>query len=193
MRRLVFILSLLILPMLTHAATSTDLQRSGIIEPAEVIRSGIETLVSYMEQKKQQEPAEMALYLDQNIAPYFDFKRMASWSAGRSYRYMNKQERARLTQDIRSDFMNILAARLSGYSGSQIEYLKPRGNLDRGNVVLGVKIHTGNRYPLRLDFKLYQGEQSWKVYDVVANGASAVSHYRNDFARRFRQQRMRNY
>ncbi|HEA26396.1 MAG TPA: ABC transporter substrate-binding protein [Ectothiorhodospiraceae bacterium] len=190
MRRLVFILSLLILPVLSHAATYADLQRSGIMEPAQVLRTGIETLTSYMEQNRNPEPAKLAHYLEQNIAPYFDFKRMATWAAGPSYRYMSKQQRAQLVLSIKSDFMGVLAKRLTGYSGSRIEYLRPRGNLARGKVILGVKIHTGNGYPLRLDFKLYHGKKGWKVYDVVANGASAVSHYRNDFVRQFRQQRV---
>lgn len=189
MRRFIFILSLLILPVLSHAATYADLQRSGIMEPAQVLRSGIETLTGYLEQNSNPEQAKLARYLDQNIAPYFDFKRMATWAAGPSYRFMSKQQRLQLAMRIRSDFMGVLTERLSGYTGSRIEYLRPRGNLARGSVILGMKIHTGSGYPLRLDFKLYRGKRGWKVYDVVANGASAVSHYRNDFVRQFRQQR----
>lgn len=189
MSRLVFILSLLIVPVLSQAAAYNSVQQSGIVEPAQVLRSGIETLTNYMNQNNNPEPAKLALYLEQRIVPYFDFKRMASWAAGPAYRYLNKQERAQLTAQIKTEFMEVLASRLTGYKRSRIEYLKPRGNLARGNVTLGVKIHTGSGYPLRIDFKLYRGKGNWKVYDVVANGASAVSHFRNNFVRKFRQRR----
>ncbi|MCW8825868.1 MAG: ABC transporter substrate-binding protein [Gammaproteobacteria bacterium] len=189
MRRLVFILSLLFIPVLANAAPTNSIERSGIMEPAQVLRSGIETLTNYMNKNGNSDPAKLAQYLDQNIAPYFDFRRMASWAAGPSYRYLTKQQRAELTAGIKSEFMGALATRLTGYKRSRIEYLRPHGNLTRGNVTLGVKIHTGSGYPLRIDFKLYRGKQAWKVYDVVANGASAVSHFRNDYARKFRQRR----
>jgi len=189
MRRLVFILSLLVIPVLSHAAAYSDVQRSGIMEPAQVLRSGIETLTSYLDQNNSPDLEKLAFYLDQNIAPYFDFRRMASWAAGPSYRYLSKQQRIQLAARIKSDFMEVLTKRLTAYRGSRIEYLRPRGNLARGSVILGMKIFTGSGYPLRLDFKLYRGKESWKVYDVVANGASVVSHFRNDFVRQFRQQR----
>jgi phospholipid transport system substrate-binding protein len=190
MRRFTFILSLLLIPVLSHAVTSEVVERSGIVEPAQVLRSGIETLTNYMNQNSNPEPARLALYLDQNIAPYFDFKRMASWAAGSAYRYMSQQQREQHAVRIKSEFMAALANRLTGYTRSNIEYLQPHGNLARGNVTLGVRIHNGSNYPLRIDFKLYRGQDGWKVYDVVANGASAVSHFRNDFARHNRQQRV---
>ena len=189
MRRLTFILSLLIIPVLSNAASYDDIERSGLMEPAQVLRSGIETLTNYMNNNNNQKSAKLAQYLDQNIAPYFDFKRMAAWAAGPSYRYMTKQQRVQLAGSIKSEFMGALATRLTGYKRSRIEYLRPQGNIARGNVTLGVNIHTGSGYPLRIDFKLYRGKQAWKVYDVVANGASAVSHFRNDFARKFRRSR----
>ncbi|MDH3354963.1 MAG: ABC transporter substrate-binding protein [Chromatiales bacterium] len=194
MKRFTLILSLLFIPVLSYASAPNAVERSGIMEPAQVLRSGIETLTGYMNQNNNPEPAKLGLYLDQNIAPYFDFKRMASWAAGRTYRYMTQQQRAQLSVHIKSEFMGMLVNRLAGYRKSRIEYLNPRGNLARGKVVLGVRIYTDNRYPLEIDFKLYRGKQAWKVYDVVANGASAVSHFRNDFVRHNRQQRtMRRY
>jgi len=189
MRSFVFILSLLFIPVLSHAVSSNVVERSGIMEPAQVLRSGIEALTNYMNQNSNPEPAKLALYLDQHIAPYFDFKRMASWAAGPSYRYLTEQQRGHLAARIKSDFLEVLANRLTGYKRSRIEYMKPRGNLARGNVTLGVRIHTGSGYPLRIDFKLYRNKRAWKVYDVVANGASAVSHFRNDFVRNSRPQR----
>lgn len=45
-------------------------------------------------------------------------------------------------------------------------------------------------YPARLDFRLYRKGDEWLVYDVAANGQSAIVHYRNQLMREMRQQRM---
>ncbi len=189
MQRLIFILSLLSAPVLAQTVTHSSLQQSGIIEPAQVLRSGIEILTNHMNQNRGRDSARLTLYLDENIAPYFDFRRMASWAAGPAYRYLDSQQRSQLTIQIRTEFMALLTRRLSGYRRSHIEYLPPQVNPARKNVTLGVRIHTASGYPLRIDFRLYRTSERWKVYDVVANGASAVSHFRNRFASTLRQRR----
>ncbi len=41
--------------------------------------------------------------------------------------------------------------------------------------------------PSELDFRLYRGNDGWKVFDVVANGSSAVVYYRDYFRNAFRR------
>jgi phospholipid transport system substrate-binding protein len=38
-------------------------------------------------------------------------------------------------------------------------------------------------YPTRIDFRFYRGESGWKIFDVSANGSSALAFYRQYFAR----------
>ena len=45
-------------------------------------------------------------------------------------------------------------------------------------------------YPARLDFRLYRNGDDWLVYDVSANGQSAIVHYRNQLMRDARERRM---
>jgi phospholipid transport system substrate-binding protein len=49
------------------------------------------------------------------------------------------------------------------------------------NVTVGI-LQPGN-YPSKLEFRMYRGKDGWKVYDVVANGRSAVAFYRNELNR----------
>ena len=46
-------------------------------------------------------------------------------------------------------------------------------------------------YPARLDFRLYRNGENWLVYDVSANGQSAIVHYRNQLMREVQERRMR--
>ena len=107
---------------------------------------------------------------------------MAYWAAGSVNRKLNPEQRQQLTAMIKERFLRSMAEQLRGYKHSRIQYLRPRGNPRRGNVTLGMRVFGAESYPVQIEFKLYRGNNGWKVYDVVANGVSAVNHYRNEFS-----------
>jgi phospholipid transport system substrate-binding protein len=47
-----------------------------------------------------------------------------------------------------------------------------------------VAILQASGYPANLDFRFYRGKTGWKVFDVAANGSSALTYYRQYFARK---------
>jgi phospholipid transport system substrate-binding protein len=147
-----------------------------------VLQAGIETLTGYLGDNAGVPPAQIRAFLEKEIVPYFDFNRMAFWAAGSMNRYLQPSQRQQLVVLLKERFLQAMAEQLSGYKHSRIQYLRPRGNPRRGDVTLGVRVFGADSYPVELDFKLYLGREGWKVYDVVANNVSAVSHYRNEFS-----------
>lgn len=154
----------------------------GLEEPAQVLSRGIETLTGYLDHNQGTSPAQLRDFLEREIVPCFDFGHMAYWAAGPLNRYLNPTQRQQLTVMLKERFLQVMVEQLGSYRQSRLQYLAPRGNPQRGNVVLGVRVFGADSYPVQLDFKLYRGSGGWKVYDVMANGASAVGYYRNEFS-----------
>ena len=152
-----------------------------ITEPARVLREGIELLTGYMDKENKPSDEELRQYLEIEILPYFDFERMAAWAVGPAGRQLNDAQKRQLTAILKERFLASMVGKLEGYNKGRIQYLRPKGNLSQGNVTLGVRIYSEQRYPVQIDFKLYNNGSGWKVYDVVANRTSAVSHYRREF------------
>lgn len=156
---------------------------TGLMEPAQVLRKGIETLTGYLDGRQDNVSAQqLQQFLEQAIVPYFDFERMAWWSAGALNRHMTPTQRQQLSFLLKQRFMSAMTEQLVGYRNAQLVYLPPRGNPLQGDVTLGVRVFAADATPVQLDFRLYRGQAGWKVYDVMANGLSAVSHYRSEFA-----------
>jgi phospholipid transport system substrate-binding protein len=173
----------LFLPLLVQAAPYyAPPDPSGLSEPATVLRRGIETLTGYLDDNHGIPPAQLRQFLEAEIAPYFDFQRMGYWAAGSLNRYLNPQQRLQLSALLKHRFLNAMVEQLGHYHQSRLQYLPPRGNPMRGEVTLGVRVFGAGAYPVQLDFRLYRGREGWKVYDVMANGASAVAHYRAELA-----------
>jgi phospholipid transport system substrate-binding protein len=183
MKKFAVLLFMMCLPFLAQASVYYPPQETGgLEEPAKVLRSGVETLTGFLSEHEGVPPAQLRAFLEEKIVPYFDFQRMAFWSAGSVNRYLNPDQRNQLTAMLKERFLLTMVEQLSGYKHSRIQYLRPRGNPRRGNVTLGMRVFGADSYPVQLDFKLYRGREGWKVYDVVANGVSAVSHYRKEFS-----------
>ena len=88
---------------------------------------------------------------------------------------------------LKAQFLTALTERLSGYEGQQVRFLPMRRNRDGRTAEAGIAVLNPGRYPARIDFRFYRARQGWKVYDVSANGQSAVAHYRREFRRMMRR------
>jgi len=107
---------------------------------------------------------------------------MAKWVAGRGYAAMSTEQRAALAASLEARFLGGLAGKLAKYKGQQVRFFRPRRG-PRGAVSVPVGILRPGGYPSKLEFRMYRADGGWKVYDVLANGRSAVAYYRQQTKR----------
>ena len=88
--------------------------------------------------------------------------------------------------------MNTLAELLVTYTDQPIRYFSPRGQ-DSNDVRVNVWIMQPSGIPTRLQFRFYRDEGEWKIFDVKAEGNSAVVHYRRQFQHIFHPERRTRY
>ena len=162
------------------------------VGPAQVLRQGVGKLIAFMGQPNQPDAAQIQAFLDREIAPYFDFDYMARWVAGPKYRSMNAAQREEMKNQLEARFLGALAQRLGGYRQPEGACAAPAPG--QGNeVTVGVGILKPGGYPAKMDFRFYRSEDGWKVFDVAANGSSALVYYRQQFNRSLRQRRAPAY
>jgi len=152
------------------------------VEAAETLREGMDKMLDFLGQEELPNKLQVAAFLDAAIAPYFDFDYMAKWVAGPNYAGMTPQQRETLAASLEARFLGALAGRLANYEGQQVRFFRPRRGA-RGTVNVIVGILQPGSYPSKLEFRMYQSGGDWKVYDVVANGRSAVAVYRQEYRR----------
>jgi phospholipid transport system substrate-binding protein len=156
-------------------------QRPSLEAPAALVREGLNELLEFMSQQPRPTGMKLAAFLEDRVATHFDFDYMARVAVGPGYQRLSGEKRADLSQKIAQDFLATLSRHLAGYSEQRIRYFRPRGGY-RGRASVTVGIAQPRGYPARLEFRLYYRDGVWKIYDVSANGNSAVSFYRRKFA-----------
>ncbi len=123
-------------------------------------------------------------FLDERIAPHFDFDVMARRAAGPFYERFSRKEREAFTTRLRALFIEALAGNLtSGTPTVPRVDIYPTRFLrwgDEASVL--ARVTSSPSAPIWMTYRFHRTPGGWKAFDAAANGFSAVSHYRAYFA-----------
>ncbi len=148
--------------------------------PPALLQEGIGKLTSFIKSGKAANQEQAMAYLRHEITPYFDFAYMTRWAAGPAWRHMDPGQRAAMQAQLTQSFLTTLGQKLTSYSNQSIRYFTPRGRSGK-EVTVSAWIMQPSGYPTKLDFRFYQSNSGWKIFDVKAGGNSAVVYYRKQF------------
>lgn len=192
MQRLSFLATLLLVPGLSVAQPEDTVQtpppppgyyrplpdyRSN--NPAQLLEDGIARLQMFVAQKGLRDPQVLTAFLNEQIAPFFDFDRMARLVGGRFYDQLDETEKARFRRRLSNMFFSALSRNLGAYADPQprIDFLPPRRR-GADEVEVAARVLPWRGYPIRLVFRFARTPDGWKIYDASYNGQSAVLYYR---------------
>jgi phospholipid transport system substrate-binding protein len=176
-------------PVSTAAASldyPTDL--FYVATPDQLIRQGVDRLAGFMAAAPEASREVVLDFVTRDIAPYFDFAYMARWSAGPLYHRLDDGHKAALTGRLQDLFLDALARNLGSIQRPlpRVEVFPARQGQTMNDAIVYARVW-GAGGPTRLEFRFYWNGFQWKVYDAVANGASAVAYYRRYFTALLRQ------
>ena len=152
-------------------------ERQATEGPQLAVRDGFAKLLKFLGSDQTTSKAQVGVFLEKEIAPYFDFAYMARWAAGPEYRGLSAKRRVALAERIKEDFLTTLTERLASY-GAQTVRIMPTRYRGPDEATVAVLIQNAGPYPSKLDFRFYRTDGGWKVFDVSANGSSALVYYR---------------
>jgi phospholipid transport system substrate-binding protein len=175
----------------SSATAATTAAAEQVANPAVALRAGIDRLLAFLGREPAPQEEEFADFLSSEIAPFFDFDYMAKTAGGRLFEQLSAEQQAEITGSIKASFLGKMAEKLTGYTDQQVRFLPPRAGSGGRTAQVSALILNPGTYPARLDFRLYRASDQWRVYDVAANGQSAIVHYRRQLMRQAREQRMR--
>lgn len=150
-------------------------------EPLEAIRSSTDQIIGILQDTCLRERPELR---DQKlwgiISSRFDFDEMARRSLALHWRERSQAERAEFKELFSRLLYRTYVEKLKGYTDEKIEY--PGEEISDRNAVVKTKLFTKSQ-EIAITYKLKEKSSSWRVYDVVIEGVSLVSNYRNQFHR----------
>jgi phospholipid transport system substrate-binding protein len=152
----------------------------GQSSPDALVRSTVEEVLTVMRQNK--DPERLRELAEQKVLPNFDFERMTRLAVGRAWQNANPSQRDALVTGFRSLLITTYSAALSnGITPAEKIDVKPAQG-SGSDVVVKTIAHRAGKQPVVVDYRVAKQADSWKVYDVIAEGISLVLTYRGTFA-----------
>lgn len=111
----------------------------------------------------------------------FDFDDMARRALSRHWAQRSAPERAEFVGLFTDLLERSYIGKIEAYAGGKIVYLGE--SIDGGYATVRSRVTTKRQTDTSLDYRLYQTDGRWKVYDVLIDGASFVATYRAEFNR----------
>ncbi len=136
--------------------------------------------VSLRRTELEQDSTQIYSLVKARVVPHFDFYVMSRSALGRHWRKATESQRKQLAREFQELLVRTYALAILNYSGQQIEYLPYRGDKNAQRIVVNTRVQTGGP-PVPINYRLYQKQDSWKIYDVIIDGMSLVTNYRSSF------------
>lgn len=126
---------------------------------------------------------------DQQIASVLDgmldYERLARESLSQHWDGLAENQRKDFTDLLKKLVQRNYERNIRNIQGYAVEYL---GESASGASVVVVKTRAASKTkvreePVEIDYRLEQSGDAWRVFDIVTEGSSLVSNYRNQFNR----------
>lgn len=151
--------------------------------PTDTISEGSAKLLNIIKQDNGKNTAQIRQQMENAAIPMFDFQRMTALAVGRGWRTATPAQQTALTQEFKTLLVRTYAGTMMRFKNAQVD-VKPNpvmANNGREATVKSV-INPGNgKKPVAVDYSLYKSNQGWKMFNVIVEGASLVTVYRNQF------------
>jgi phospholipid transport system substrate-binding protein len=166
--------------LLARPAAAENAVASGASAPRLVVEQTVAQVIEVLKQK--QLPVEQRKRKIQDIAyARFDFPTMSRLVLARSWKTFEAPQQERFQAEFKTFLAKQYGARLLSYEQEQVELLGERVE-PRGDVTVRTRIVGGNFAGADVDYRMRKGKDGeWRAIDVVIEGISLVSNYRDQF------------
>ncbi|MEO8037199.1 MAG: ABC transporter substrate-binding protein [Betaproteobacteria bacterium] len=129
--------------------------------------------------------SKLAEVIETRIVPHFDMNRMTRLAVGKNWHKATIEQQKTLINEFRALLVRSYAAAYTAYRQVTVEVAQLTMTGKEDDVTVKTKILLpGGAPPLPVDYAMGLTKNGWKVYNVVVDGASLVTTYRNDFTAR---------
>lgn len=157
--------------------------------PEQVIRDASDLTMQALEGRRDElrrDREALFALVDEVLLPRWDRQATGQAVMGRYWREATPQQREAFIQALYRKLLDSYGEGILQYDASQLRITGTRGNPESGQVLVDseVRLEDGTPVPISYRMRLHQG--SWKVFDVIVEGISYLTTYRNQYANEFR-------
>ncbi|TCJ18529.1 ABC transporter substrate-binding protein [Parasulfuritortus cantonensis] len=174
------IIRLLFLPLALLASSAA----LAIIGPDTLARNTTNEVIQIVKQDddiRNGRASKIYSVVETKILPHFDFQRMTKLAVARNWNTATPEQQDRLVDEFRALLVRTYAASLSSVAEYKVDFKPLRMAAGDTDVVVNSEVSKPGAPPITIDYRMEKMSDAWKVYDVMVDGVSLVTVYRNSF------------
>ena len=156
-----------------HAMTESEAGARAVISET------VDEVLAVLRDKSKPTEERIRL-LEQIVYGRFDLYVMSRLVLARNWKRFSEEQKKQYVEEFKQYLTNSYGNRIERYDQQEVEIIGEREE-PRGDVVVQTKILGGEFEGASVDYRLRKQESDWRVIDVVIEGISMVSNYRDQF------------
>ncbi len=120
--------------------------------------------------------------VNSKILPHVDAEKMTQQAAGRFWRQATPEQQKALTKEFTTLLVYTYSGALSTIKNETVEFKPMRAEAGATDVEVRSQVNVTRGEPITLNYRLANGPQGWKIYDINVLGAWLVETYKGTFS-----------
>ena len=147
--------------------------------PGETMRETIDQVLAVLNDSSLDEDQRRAS-IEEIAYARFDMYKMSKLVLGHPWKRFSPQQKEEYVAEFKKYLANNYSGRINRYDQETVEILQVREE-PRGDVTVRTRIVGGEFEDTLVDYRMRQKDEEWLVIDVVIEGISMVSNFRDQF------------
>ena len=152
--------------------------------PLDLIRNTTAEVFSLLEANQdeyEKNPYAACQVIDKLVISHFDFPRMSRWVLGKYWRRADDKQRQQFETEFRALLVRTYTTALLEYTGRPIEYLPFKDSTGAKKSIVRTAVELRGGLNVAINYRLHLKDGEWKVYDLLIDGISIVTNYKQNF------------
>ena len=166
--------------------SSVSFARAANLAPDQVVQKIADDLANSIGAHREELKADrdrLIREIDAILLPHFDIEYASLLVLGRNAREATPQQRSRFAKAFYNSIAHRYAEGLLNYTRGNVRVLPFKGELNAKRTIVRTQVILDDGKSVAVDYAFRQAASGeWKAYDVIIEGISYITNYRNQVA-----------
>ena len=119
--------------------------------------------------------------VEEKVLPNFDFRQMTQLAVGKNWSKASPEQQKELVEQFRTLLVRTYSASLTSVADYKIDFPPLKMVPGDTEVTVNTVVSKPGAPPIPIDYRMEKQDAGWKVFDVLVEGVSLVTVYKNSF------------
>lgn len=119
--------------------------------------------------------------VEEKVLPNFDFRQMTQLAVGKNWSKASPEQQKELVEQFRTLLVRTYSASLTSVADYKIDFPPLKMTPGDTEVTVNTVVSKPGAPPIPIDYRMEKQDAGWKVFDVLVEGVSLVTVYKNTF------------